>query len=307
VKPPGKSKPLSERAALSSPKRAHRRRREISKAAPITAKVKPQTLPLRKFTLMRVELSEQQWKEIQKASGLPECARSQIEDELTLNGVVRRAAVKGPPAAQTRTELRRAAKIADKLITAILGANADARRALRGELNESRSLIEIMSSSDRSHILGALMPPASEPVTDADNPTAGASFVRQGLGMPKGAAFNQLHEQLSAVERLRVWLENTARSLPKQTKGAHKSAEANQWLVSQLDAILTRHTGKHINRSYKNDLQRYVKLCFQAVDRTVGAGSIRKAIEAYVRLKPRRSARGKTTNKKLASLGHKFN
>lgn len=250
---------------------------------------------------MRIELSESQWKEIQRASRLPESARQQIEYELAFYRVLRRAAVTGPPAARTRTELRRIAKLAERLIAAIIGENADARRALRGELNESRSPIGIMSSSDWSHILSALIPPAPDPVADAENLTTAGSVGLQGLGTPKRDAFNLLYEQLLAVERLRVWLENAARSLPAETRGAHKAAQVNLWLVSQLDEILARGIGRRISRSNNNELQSFVDSCFAAADPNVGPGSVKKAIEAYARLNPqRRSARAKITNKKLA-------
>jgi hypothetical protein len=78
---------------------------------------------------------------------------------------------------------------------------------------------------------------------------------------------------------------------------AHKAAENHRWLVGQLDGILAKWTGRHISRSYKNDdLQRFVKLCFAAADPNVGSGSIKKAIEAYIRLNPRhRTARAPIT------------
>ena len=51
-------------------------------------------------------------------------------------------------------------------------------------------------------------------------------------------------------------------------------------LVSMLDDILSAHTGRHINRSYKNSkLQECVRLCFAAVDLKIGGGSIKEAIE----------------------------
>jgi hypothetical protein len=259
-----------------------------SEIAPACAESTTSLPSSRLLTLMRIELSESQWKEIQRTSGLPESAREQIEYELAFYRVLRQAAVTGPPAARTRTELRRTAKLAERLITAIIGANADARRALRGELNESRSLIGIMSSSDRSHILGALMPPAPEPVADAENLTTAGSVVLQGLGTPKRDAFNPLYEQLLAVERLRVRLENAARSLPTETTGAHKAAQVNLWLVGQLDEIVARGTRRHISRSNNNELQSFVDSCFAVADPNVGPGSVKKAIEAYVRLNPRR-------------------
>jgi len=99
------------------------------------------------------------------------------------------------------------------------------------------------------------------------------------------------------VEQLRLWFERAARSLPAETKGAHKAAGNHRWLVGQLDAILSECTGRHISRSYKaDDLQRYVELCFAAADPNVGTGSVEKAIQAFVRRHtPRRHAPAQIT------------
>jgi hypothetical protein len=90
--------------------------------------------------------------------------------------------------------------------------------------------------------------------------------------------------------------------LPAETRGAHKAAENHQWLVGQLDAILAQFTGRqgrHISRTYKNDLQRYVELCFGVADPKVRSGSIHNAIKDYVALNPRLSiARARIAEKR---------
>jgi hypothetical protein len=152
----------------------------------------------------------------------------------------------------------------------------DARTALR-------------TAGVQPHVLAALMLPA----VGADDMTAVPSPRRRGSSTPTRDALTLLYERVLTVEQLRLWFENAARSLPTDTTGAHKAAENDRWLVGQLDGILAKCTGRHISRSYKNDdLKRFVKLCFAAADPNVGSGSIKKAIEAYIRLNPRhRTAR----------------
>jgi hypothetical protein len=94
------------------------------------------------------------------------------------------------------------------------------------------------------------------------------------------------------IELLRRWFENTARSLPHDSRGAHRAAENNQWLVGQLDAILAEFTsrqGRQVRRTYKDDnLLIFFELCFAAADQNVTGGSIKNAIKAHIALNPRR-------------------
>jgi hypothetical protein len=253
--------------------------------------------------MTRVELSDRQWKAIQKASGLPESAREKIEYLLALYRAFQQASAAQPPAAQIRKELLRVAGVADELLMAMIGASADARGALRGRLDDL-AVYKIVSGIKPS-VLTALIPPAAHLV--GDGVIAGVSAARRGLGMRRRDTLKLLCERLSALERLRFWLENTASSLPAETKGAHKAAENHRWLVGQLDAILAQHTGRrgrHISRSNKNDLQSFVDSCFAAADPNVGPGSVKKAIEAYARLNPRLQERVPQLEKKsVRNLG----
>jgi hypothetical protein len=66
-----------------------------------------------------------------------------------------------------------------------------------------------------------------------------------------------------------------------------------------IPGLLGARRFEDVSRSYKDDdPQRFVKLCFAAADPNVGSGSIKKAIEAYIRLNPRhRTARAPITKK----------
>jgi hypothetical protein len=239
--------------------------------------------------MAQVELSEQQWSAIQKASGLPESARERVEHLLEYYRAFQQASTTQPRAAQTRRELLGIAERAEKLVAAIIGASAEVGSPLG-------------PAGVKPHVLAALMLPAPRLAADPGDMTAVPLAARPGLRTPTRDALDQLYERVLTVEQLRLWFERAARSLPAETKGAHKAAENHRWLVGQLDGILSECTGRHISRSYKaDDLQRYVELCFAAVDPSVGIGSIKQAIEAHVRRSPRhRNARAQIARKKRA-------
>jgi hypothetical protein len=247
----------------------------------------------------RVELSEQQWAAMRAASGLPERARTELDDVLTLYRGLRQSLAAQPSASETRRELIHIANLAEKLSAAIIGENADARAALCGELDGLA--VDKILSSIKTPVRKALMTAARHRV--ADDEEASALAVSQGIGMPRGDALRLLCEWLLSVERLQSWFKHTADSLPAEIVGAHKAAEQHLWLVGQLDAILFEATGKHVGRSNKRDSsQRYVEMCFSAADPPVGTGSIKKAIETYVGLNPKRQrARAKTAKKTACS------
>lgn len=213
-----------------------------------------------------VQLSDQQWSEIAKASGLPESARARIEWLLGYYRAFQQPSAQQPPAKRTQKELLRIAKLAERLVSAIIGVKPDA-------------------AGVKPHVLAALMLSAPQPAVGADDMTAVPSLRRT----PTRDALTRLYERVLAVKQLRFWFQKAADSLPADHSGAHKAAENHRWLVRQLDGIVAECTGRHISRSYKaEDLKRFVKLCFAAADPNVGPGSIEKAIEACVRRSPRR-------------------
>jgi len=255
--------------------------------------------------LARVTLSDTQWREIQKASGLTEGEREHIDDELAQYDYLQQVTKKSPRPAATRKKLLRIAKLADDLLTAIIGDDANARAALSGLVQSELSgvafmtLVKILSGAGRD-VLQTLTTPAPQAGREIAGLTTVES-VSRGLDIPRLDALKRLCQQCWTVEQLRLWAENAACELPAESKGAHIAAEINKWLVSRLDAILFASTGRHVSRSYKDyDLQRYIQLCFAAANPDVGPGSIKEAIQAYVRLKPRRRARDGITDKNRA-------
>ena len=106
---------------------------------------------------------------------------------------------------------------------------------------------------------------------------------------PRRLAHQLLGQRCREVERLREWALAAAASLSQETTIAQKRTNNQRWLVSQLDAILFKHTNKKVSRSSKWP-ERYVTACFRAADPRIGSGSIDEAIkEINTR---RRSRRG---------------
>src|SRR5271167_3852576 len=108
--------------------------------------------------MARVQLSEQQWSAIAKASGLPESARGSIEWLLAFYRAFQQASDIQPRAAHTRNELLRIGKLAEMLVSAIVGVKPDARTARR-------------TADVKPHVLAALMLPASQPAVGAGDMT----------------------------------------------------------------------------------------------------------------------------------------
>jgi hypothetical protein len=93
-------------------------------------------------------------------------------------------------------------------------------------------------------------------------------------------AIQLLYQCCWHIEQLRLSAEKLA-----CIRGTRKRVRVllHQMLVGRLDDIFFMHTGKLINRSYKQaDLRRCVELCFRAMDSNFGSGSVDKAIQAHV-------------------------
>jgi hypothetical protein len=225
-----------------------------------------------------VHLSDTQWREIQNASGIPEGARGRIECELNIYNHLRELSASRLRSATRRKELSRIAELADDLLTAIIGHNADARLVLNS-LAQSQSgaapvpiemvdrITARLSASVRLALIGPL-PQPSDPDDDA------RAFVEVVAAFDSTAERQRLFELCLAIERLRFWFDELARSLPTEKKGAHQRAQQNEKLVSRLDAVLSAHTGKHI--SLAKSYRRYVAVCFKAADPAIVKARSRK-------------------------------
>ena len=112
------------------------------------------TVPL---WLRRLKLTDKQWCDIQRASGLPDAGRWQIEHALAVYAALRAVSVQ--PASKTRKELRELVELADNLMTA-------AKQLTPGAF-------------------AALMPPAPQEIL------AAAQVAASGAGTPKRDAWQQ--------------------------------------------------------------------------------------------------------------------
>lgn len=228
--------------------------------------------------LVSVHLSESDWTGIKSRTDLPNEARREIEGALALFQYFQRGSAESPRAGVTRKKLLKIVRNAESLLEEIMGTNVDLRESLsRLEYSQfSGNLpIDVLLS-----LFGRIAPDVLQALFET--PRKGSAGP-----MPKHDALQLLCERCWAVERLRNWASNAANSLPSESTGAHKRAENNRWLVSQLDAILFKHTQTHITRSYKKpELQDYVTVCFNAADPSIGSGSIQEVMKDVIRLKP---------------------
>jgi len=214
------------------------------------------TVPL---WLRRLKLTDKQWYDIQRASGLPDAGRWQIEHALAVYAALRAVSVQ--PASETRKELRELVELADNLMTATKQLSPGA--------------------------FAALMPPAPQEIL------AATQVAASGTGTPKRDAWQQFAAWSKALGQLRSAADLAARSLAADKRGAYNRAEANQWLVGQLAVILIQHAGRHISRGKYRD---YVKRCFALADPNIGDGSVDEALRKYMSLRAR--ARGEISIKK---------
>jgi hypothetical protein len=232
----------------------------------------------------RVRLSDKQWREIQKVSGLNDDARNDVATALNNYNILRREAAQAPRAAEAKRKLQDIAKRAGDILKAVIGDDAGARAALSGGTDNRRFPFIAIDDGVRWALIRLAQPVgAAAHMAKPVRPLA--------LGLPQdldpttlSADHYELVGLLRAVERLRAWCEAAGRALPAESKGAYRVAQCNVALVTLLDQILSAHTGRRINRSDKNlDLRDYVRLCFTAADPEIGPGSIKQAIELFVR------------------------
>jgi hypothetical protein len=242
-------------------------------------------------------LANQQWNAIRKASGLPDAARAKIEAAL---GEYRqyRAFFARYRQSIPKRKLRRIVKLADQLLTAVIGKNPDARvklcRMCEGDFSSGETAtvtaLELAGRhySDKHERLVTL---ANQLRREAFAPRLETKGEECAPWPPSPLpevyvddnAIQLLYQCCWHVEQLRFCAENAAR-VRRATKTKVHPTLSNQHLLDLLEPIIFEHTGEFLNRSYKQgDLRRCVELCFRAVNSNIGSGSIDKAIQAYVR------------------------
>jgi hypothetical protein len=240
---------------------------------------------LRAYENSRVRLSDKQWREIQKVSGLNDGARDDVAYALNNYKIIRQSAAQAQRAAETKRKLRDIAERSGDILTAVVGDDAGARAALSGGTDNRRFPFIAIDDGVRWALIRLAQPvSAAAHMAKPVRPLAAFGLPRDLDPTTLYADHSELVGLLRAVERLRAWCEAAGRALPAESRGGSRAAQCNMALVTLLDGILSAHTGQHINRSYKNsELQDYVRLCFTAADPKIGPGSIKQAIELFVR------------------------
>lgn len=193
-----------------------------------------------------VPLTDGQWKEIVRASGLPDAARSYIGRAVMSYRLAGRAI--SPTPSETRRALAKLQKQALALHT-----------KLEKLLQDYPLAVVVLSL--------ALGP-------QQDFPDA----------MSKRAANVRLSISLSELQSLAKWLGAAQLGIAKGKTGAAAQSKRIQFLVSALDYILERFTGRGFSRT--KTLQ-YVKTVCQIADPGIGAGSIGEAMRGQIAARAR--------------------
>lgn len=242
------------------------------------------------------QLASQQWNAIRKAGGLPDAARADIEAALG-DYRQRLAFFAGQLQSIPKRKLRRIVKLADQLLTAVMGKNSDTRAKL-GRMHErdfrsgETATVTVLGLAGhnytRNHrrlvtLAGRLRREAFARRLETKG-EEGAAWPPSPLTQVyvDDNAIQLLYQCCWHVEQLRFCAEEATRG-QRAAKTRVSATQSNQHLVSLLDSILISHTGEFISRSYKQrDLRRCVELCFRALNSKIGSGSIDKAIQAHV-------------------------
>jgi hypothetical protein len=221
----------------------------------------------------RFPLTDEQWKEAAKLSGIPETAEEARHDIETTIGIFRQfqAGDLGQvPSAKIREELDALADAATDLHDRLskLAKVRDAYTALTG----APSLHSPYSPLDR--------------LTDFAGPHQSEHLPSSVQSMRGLDGQRRLSQVLDVLLRLPKWLLVAKHRGVAAAKRGPK-AENVYWLVGNLDGIRKQFTGKKITRSYKDDLSKgYITYVCRIADPDIGDGTIDKAMRARIKRRP---------------------
>jgi hypothetical protein len=208
-----------------------------------------------------IEISDADWNEIRKHSGLPPQARSEIGSIIAFYTASQRAFSRPPNA--TKKKLEQARKAASEL-----------RLILREFVDESFLVDVATHNALASARIGW---PAS------------IAPDQQLQATPH--LLKQRQHDLWLMEQ---WFADAQNRIAKGSSGAKQKASSIFLLVCDLDETLEQYTGKTISRSNnrnERDCVAYVSAACRIADPTIGRGSIKEAI--VKRIKQRRDGRVK--------------
>jgi hypothetical protein len=209
-----------------------------------------------------IELTEKQWAEIVRLSGLPSETRLLIGKTIALFRNVQKTAGRHT-ARQTRDELKKLQKDALAL---------------------HRSLFKLMAN-----------PHAHYAVTVPSVPPGG--WPPSTVPEPRNQAQRRLETSLDALQHLASWLALASDRVEPMRPGANRKAENVHWLLGMIGSIFERFTDKKISRSNKttNTSREFLTTVLRIADPKIQPGTIERAMQSYItfreRVQKRRSQR----------------
>jgi hypothetical protein len=218
----------------------------------------------------RFPLTDEQWRETAKLSGIPEGnddARQEIETRI---GIVRQFQA-------SDLDRVKPAKIREELeALAVLAQDLDSRL---GKLVEERDAYNAMTGA------ASLYSPLDR-LTDFAGPHQSEHLPSSVQSMTGLDGQRRLLQVLDAVLWLPKWLLVAAHRVKTDKRGP--KAGNVYWLVGNLDGIREQFTGKKITRSYKDDAsKKYITYVCKIADPNIRGGTIEKAMKD--RIKRRRA------------------
>lgn len=196
----------------------------------------------------RFPLTDEQWRETAKLSGIPEgavLARHHIETTIGIFRESQASDLDRVTPAEIRKQLETLAKLAHDFYSGFsrLVDGLDAYTALTGKLDEHRRSSQVLDARRLSEVL----------------------------------------EVLSYLD----WLLPAALGRVERGKRGPK-AKNIYWLVGNLDGIREHFTGKKITRSYKDDAsKKYITYVCRIADPGIGDGTVEKAMKDRIKRRDR--------------------
>jgi len=219
----------------------------------------------------RFPLTDEQWREVAKRSGIPEGvneARHNIETTVGIFRQFQASDLDEVPSAKIREEFE---------------ALADAARNLHDRLSK---LIEVRDAYEALAGEPSVYNPLDR-LSDFVGSHQSENMSSPVEGMTRVDGQRRVSEALDVLLRLPKWLLVAAHRLKAANPGPPAGNE--YWLVGSLDGIREQFAGKKITRSYKDDAsKKYITYVCKIADPNIGAGTIDKAMKDRVNRRRRR-------------------
>jgi hypothetical protein len=228
----------------------------------------------RKRVFTRLPLTDEQWKEAAKLSGIPETAeeaRHHIETTIGIFRQLQAGDLGQVPSAKTREELE---------------ALADAAKDLHDRLSKLAKVRDAYTALTGAPSLHSPYSPLDR-LTDFAGPHQSEHLPSSVQSMMRLDGQRRLSQVLDVLLRLPKWL-LVAKYRGVEAKRRGPMAQNVYWLVGNLDGIREHFTGKKITRSYKDDAsKKYITYVCRIADPDIGDGTIEKAMKDRIKRRDR--------------------